>query len=186
LKRMLALTALMLGMTGCSIENAPIDRALSFRSDLLSGEGCSYGAEVTADYGDELYVFSMDCRGTAGGDVTFTVTGPEVISGISGTVSNDGGTLTFEDTTLHFGLLTDDQLSPVSGPWIFLRTLRSGCISSACVEEQLLHITADDSYADDALTLDIWLDGENRPVGADVLYDGKRILSMKIENFTLL
>jgi len=186
LKRMWALMGLTVFLTGCSVTNDPLDRAMAFRDSLLSANGCSYTAEITADYGEELYTFSMDCQGSTGGDVAFAVTTPEVISGITGTVSDSGGALTFEDTALHFDLLTDDQLSPVSAPWVFLRTLRSGCISSACMEEDLLHITADDSFEDDALTLDIWLDGENRPRRADVLYDGKRILSLKVENFTLL
>ena len=70
-------------------------------------------------------------------------------------------------------------------PWIFLKTLRSGYLTSACREENRLHITVDDSYAEDALTLDIWLEDGKVPLRADILYAGKRILSLDVENFVL-
>ena len=41
----------------------------------------------------------------------------------------------------------------------------------------------DDSYAEDALKLDVWVNGEDAPVHGDILYDGKRILSLDVGNF---
>ena len=49
----------------------------------------------------------------------------------------------------------------------------------------VLHLTIDDSYEEDALQLDIWLDGQNLPVQSDILYDGRRILTVQVSNFTL-
>jgi len=117
--------------------------------------------------------------------MTFCVTAPESIAGIEGSLSYAGGTLDFADTALQFDLLADDQLTPVSSPWILLKTLRSGYIASACYEEELLRLTVDDSYEEDALRLDIWLRDEC-PVRSDVLYDGKRILSMEVKDFEIL
>lgn len=185
MKRLLAVLGLMFLLPGCTMKTDPMHHAMQIRDRLLSSDGCSFSAEVTADYGKDLYTFSMDCQSDRAGDVAFTVTAPDELSSISGRLSQEGGALTFEDTALHFELLTDDQLSPVSAPWIFVRTLRGGCITSACMEEDMLHIIADDSYEDDALTLDIWLDGEDKPVRADILYDGKRILSLNVESFVI-
>ena len=67
-----------------------------------------------------------------------------------------------------------------------MRTLRGGYLSSAVQEGELLRLAVDDSYEEDALRLDIWLDSGNAPVHADILYDGKRILSLSIENFTFV
>jgi len=142
--------------------------------------------EVTADYGQTLYSFAMDCQGNPQGDVKFTVTEPESIAGISGTLSDSGGTLTFDDTALHFELMAEEQLSPVSAGWAFLKALRNGCITSVCMEDELLRISVDDSYADDALGLDVWMDAEDTPLRADIFYEGTRILSLSIRNFTLL
>ena len=113
------------------------------------------------------------------------MTAPETISGITGKIDSEGGKLTFDDVVLHFDLLTDEQLSPVSAPWILLKTLRGGYITSAGLEEEKIHLTVDDSYDDDALQLDIWLDEKDLPQRAEVLYDGRRILSLDVKSFSL-
>lgn len=159
---------------------------MTFRSNLLSAEGCRFDASITADYGDELYAFSMECQVDASGNLTFSLTEPEALSGISGTVSDEGGRITFEDTALTFPLLTDDQLSPASAPWIFVKTLRSGYLTSACMEDGMLRLSMDDTYEEDALHLDIWMDENRMPVRGDILYDGRRILSVEVEDFTFL
>lgn len=158
---------------------------MAFRDELLNGQGCRFSVDITADYGEELYNFGMDCQADETGNLTFSVSYPESISGIEGTLSYAGGSLNFADTALQFDMMADDQLTPVSGPWILLRTLRSGYISSACREDNLLRLTMDDSYEEDSLRLDVWLK-EKRPVRADILYDGKRILSLDVKNFEIL
>lgn len=185
MKKAVALLCAVFFLTGCSAETE-LEQALSFRSRLLAGAGCSFTAQVTADYGDELQEFTMDCRGDSRGGITFTVTSPETIAGISGTLSETGGALTFDDTALQFPLMAEETLSPVSAPWVFLKTLRSGYIVSACTEENLLHLSIDDSFDDDALRLDIWLDENQNPVRGEILHDGMRILTLRIGNFQIL
>ena len=175
----------MAALSGCSSENKPLTDALGFREMLLSSNGCHFTAHVTADYGDSLTQFSMDCETDPSGELEFEILQPESIAGIRGTISDQGGSILYEDQSLYFPLLTDDLLTPASSPWIFIRTLRSGCITSACTEETMLHMTVDDGYAEDALTLDIWLE-EDRPVRAEILHGGKRILTVAVENFVLL
>lgn len=172
--------------TGCSPEDAALKQGLAFRSELLAAEGCRFSAAVTADYGDEIHIFSMECQGDETGAVNFCVTEPESLAGITGHISENGGELTFDETALCFPLLTDGQLSPASAPWIFLKTLRSGYLTSACMEDEMLRLTMDDTYEENALHLDIWLDGERIPVRADILYDGRRILSVEVEDFVFV
>ena len=50
----------------------------------------------------------------------------------------------------------------------------------------MLRLSVDDSYADDALRLDIWLDEENRVTRAEVLQQGMRILTLRVASFQLL
>lgn len=186
MKRVLALAVVMLTLCGCSGEDAGIDRAMALREQLLSAQECAFQTEITADYGDAVYTFSMDCRVDQAGTVSFTVTAPESIAGITGELAAEGGRLTFDDTSLAFDLLADGQLSPVSAPWILTRTLRGGYLSATTQEGELLRLSIDDSYEEDALRLDIWLDSGNCPVHADILYDGRRILSLSVENFTFV
>ena len=158
---------------------------MAFRDALLSGQECRFNMEITADYGQEIYAFGMFCRSDSSGNIVFQVTAPESISGIEGSLSFNGGTLDFADTALQFDLMTDDQLTPVSAPWILMKTLRSGYLASACWEGELLRLTMDDSYEEGALRLDVWLE-EGKPIRSDVLYDGKRILTLDVKSFEVL
>ncbi len=185
MKRMVAFVLFLFFLTGCSGAPREIERGLALRSAVLQGESCSFVAEITADYGDKVHIFSVQCQGDSKGNLSFTVTAPETISGITGTITEEGGKLTFDNTALQFDLMADDQISPVSAPWVFLKTLRSGYITSACMEEDLLRLTIDDSYEEDALTLDIWVNDGNAPVRAEIVYDGKRIVSLTVGNFVI-
>jgi len=171
-------------LIGCSGGEKDLERAMALRSRLLKAASCSFDAVVTADYGDKTYSFSMACQADPQGDLSFTVTAPETIAGITGTVGSGGGKLTFDETALQFDLMADGQVTPVSAPWIFLKTLRGGYLTSAGMEGELLRLSIDDSYSEDALHLDIWLDGADTPVRGEVLYDGRRILSVAVANFT--
>lgn len=173
-------------LTGCSHSASEIERGMALRGRLLQASSCSFDADITADYGEKIYTFSMTCEADARGGIRFTVTAPESIAGITGTVADDGGKLTFDDTALQFDLMADDQVTPVSAPWILLKTLRGGYLTSACTEECLLRLTVDDSYEDEALHLDIWLNQEDIPLRADILYDCKRILSLNVNHFTIV
>ena len=83
-------------------------------------------------------------------------------------------------------MLADGQFSPVSAPWILLKTLRSGYIRSIANTKQGTSIRIDDSYNDDALQVDILLDDNNLPLSAEIVWQNRRILSMKITEFTFL
>lgn len=177
---------LLLFFTGCTGKTGEIERGLALRSRILSAESCSFEAEVTADYGDKVHSFTLFCVGNGKGDLSFEVKEPESIAGITGKIDNQGGKLTFDDTVLHFDLMTDDQISPISAPWIFLKTLRSGYLCSAGMEDEYLRLTIDDTYEEDALQLDIWLGEGDIPVRCEMLYGDRRILSLNVSNFQIL
>ena len=183
MKKVLPLLLAVVCLTGCARVPKEMERAMALRSRLLQASSCTFDAEITADYGEVIQTFAMNCAADPQGGVSFRVTGPKSIAGITGKITGQGGALTFDDVALQFDLMADDQVTPVSAPWILLKTLRSGYLTAAGTEGDQLHLTIDDSYEDDALTLDIWLDGEDVPIRAEILYDGRRILSLTIVNF---
>lgn len=178
------LLVLALLLSGCSGKREELDRAMKLRAQLLAAD-CSFDVEITADYGDEIYTFATSCQGDSKGNLGFTVTAPETIAGITGAVRKGEGELTFSDTVLAIPLMADGQLSPVSAPWILLKTLQGGYLTAAGMEGEFLRLTVNDSYAEDALQLDIWLDENDHPVRADVLYGNRRILAMTVSNFCI-
>ena len=162
---------MMVFLSGCGAGEGNLERAMELRARLLGCTNCTFDAAITADYGDEVHTFAMNCTGDKNGSLQFTVTAPETIAGITGKFEGQKGMLTFDEFALEFPRLTDDQITPVSGPWILLRTLMGGYLTSC--------------GPDDALVLDIWLSAENTPIRAEILYDGRRIVTMDIENFTI-
>lgn len=172
-------------LTGCGSVQPSMDRAAALRSRFLS-EGCAFDAAVTADYGEAIWTFSLQCQADAKGDLTFTVTAPEEIAGITGRVSQQGAGLTFDDQLLGFPLLADGQLSPVGAPWMMVQSLRSGCFRTCARAGEGLELMLDDRYEDKALTLTVRTDGQDLPINAEFLWEGRRILSMELENFRFL
>lgn len=173
-------------LLGCGNSAGDENRALRLRSTLQGSKGCSFDAVVTADYGQQTYTFAMGCQFDAHGNLSFVVKEPKTIAGITGTISREGGELRFDDHVLAFPVLADGHASPISAPWLLYKCLVGGYIRTLAYEDGLLRITADDSYAEDAMTLDIWLNASDLPIRAEILYEQRRILTVRIENFQIL
>lgn len=185
MKRIAVVFLVAVLLFGCSEAN-PMDKAISLRQRILNAGGISFDATVTADYGDILQSFSLRCLVDESGKLTFEVLSPESISGITGTMSAEGGSLTFDSQVLAFDPLAEGQVAPVTAPWLLVHTLRGGYIRACGEESGGTRLTIDDSYEEDTLQIDIWLDEKDAPKEAEILWHGRRILSLVIENFDLL
>lgn len=182
MKKLLCILVAALVLAGCAQQEARLDRAMQLRAKLLAAT-VQFDAEITADYGEVTYTFSMTCASGTDGAVSFQVTEPTGIAGITGTVDGEGGKLTFDDVALAFELMADGQFSPVSAPWILMKTLRGGYLTSCTQEGDYLRVAIDDSYEDDALHLDIWLDESDAPKTAEIYWQGRRLLTVTVTNF---
>ncbi len=179
------LCLLVLLLTGCADKDRDMEKAITLRSKMLQS-GVAFTASVTADYGDRQYHFAMECEADPKGNLTFRVKEPETLEGISGKISEAGGKLTFDDHALAFDPMAGGQLSPVTGPWILVKTLQGGYLSSCAKEGERLRLAVDDSYRDDALHLDIWLDDAEIPEKSEIFWQGRRLLSIEVEDFRFL
>ena len=186
MKRILFLFLCVALFSGCKSQKNELDRAMSLRQRLLDANGCSFRVQIFADYEDSIYSFIMDCTADEYGNVSFSVVEPESIEGICGSVSSEGGMLTFDEELLAFPLLADGQITPVSAPWVMLKSLRGGYIQGAGASETGIQICLEDSYQEDPLTVEIYTDQKDFPISAEILWRGKRILSMQIAGFCLL
>ena len=116
----------------------------------------------------------------------FSIISPEAIAGIAGSIHGGKGNLSFLDSVLAFPLLADGEVSPVSAPWLMLNSLRGGYLHTAGADGELYRITVFDSYEEDSLQLDVWLDGDNLPVYGEILWRGRRVLSMEVKDFAFV
>lgn len=173
-------------LAGCQSRNADMDMLLAFRQSLLAAKGCSFRAVIQADYGENVYHFTVDCQVGETGDLTFRVVEPESIAGIAGVFRAEGGSLTFDDAVLAFPTLADGEVTPVSAPWLLYRTLLSGAIATVGREQDLLRATIYENYGSNPLQLDVWFQEDRLPCQAQILWQGRRVLEIAVENFRIL
>lgn len=180
MKKLLLPLILVLFFTGCGQGNTP--RGMSLRQRMNDSNGCAFTAEVRAYIGKEEYVFSMDCECGNSGTVTFTVTAPESLSGITGELSSGSGSLTFDGQALAFPMLAQGTMSPISSVWVLLHALRGGYLT----DEGKEGLTIDETYQGVPLRLSVTLDNEDMPTFTEIFQDGERILSLALTNFRFL
>ena len=180
MKRFLPL--LLVFFLGCSARDRDMEEALALRSRCLAG-AVSFEAQIRADYITNIEAFSLDCAFDEKGEMTFCVTEPDEISGIRGTVAGTEGTVDFDELVLGYPLMADGRLSPLAAPWVMVRALREGCILAVGREGERLCLTIDDSYADNALTVEIWLE-EGAVEQAEIAWEGRRCVTMTVEDFS--
>ena len=181
MKRYLPL--LLVFFLGCSGPDPAMEVALELRSRCLGAGQITFEAEICADYITSIEQFTLECAFDGTDTMTFTVAEPEEISGIRGTVSGTEGTVGYDDTVLGFPMLAEGRLSPLAAPWVLVKALREGCIIAVGREGEMLHLTVDDSYADNALTLDIWLE-DGKVEAAEIAWEGRRCVTMTVEDFS--
>lgn len=186
MKRVFAALIVVLLVAGCTSIDGEMSRAIGLRDKILKSNGCAFTAVVTADYGDKLYAFTLDCKTDQAGNLTFTVVEPQSIAGIKGQISGEGGHLTFSDKALAFETMADGMISPVNAPWVFINTLRGGYLSACGTDGEYMKVLLDDSYKEEALHLEVWLDAQDNPIKTEILWKGSRVLSLDVKNFEYL
>ena len=117
LRRFLALLLLtVLLLSGCAGAGDVLAPAIEFRAALVQAGGCSFTAEVTADDGEAVETFTLDCTVDETGAVHFEVVQPQTLAGITATVSADGGTITYDGMAMDFGLFANGNVIPAAAP----------------------------------------------------------------------
>lgn len=170
-------------LTACTWQKGADDPGMSLRKNLMNGNGCSFRCKVTADYGDSISAFSMDCVSSQNEDMTFTLLAPETIQGIGGEISHGEGALTFEDKVLIVQLLADGQLTPLCSPWLMVRTLMRGVIRASGSDGEVIY---DDVYSDEPFQMFAEFTEGGVPAQCAFVWQGRRILTVEVESFEIL
>ena len=185
MKRYLGIILIFLMLCGCGHENNAMDVAINLRDSLLKNNTCTFDAQITADFGEMFYTFQMHCK-SDGQHLLFEVVEPETISGVSGSVARDGGKITFDNQALLFDTIADGRITPVSAPWLLIKTLTGGYIRGAGKTDDGYLIQFDDSYREDTLKINLELNMQELPVFAEIIWQGRRVASIKVDNFVIL
>lgn len=186
MKRFFPLILVLFTLTGCKVHEEDMGRALKFRENLLRQSGYAFTCDLTAEYGQILYQFVLECQVDNKGTVSFTVTAPDSISGIKGELSGAGGQIKFEDSILGFPILSEELPTPLSAPWLFVIAMRSGYIRTCDVQDGKMALTIAETYEEDAMLMKIQFDRNDKPVSCEIIWKGRRLLSMEIDDFHYL
>ena len=186
MKRLISLLLIAGLLAGCATDSGELDKVLLLRSDLQKGNKCSFDVDVTADYGDSVTSFTLTCASDNQQNMRIVVQKPESISGVSCEISGEKGSLTFDEKVLAFEMIADGQLTPISAPWLMMKALRGGYISAISKEKEGVFVRLDDSYSGCVFSVDLWLNENNTPEQAEIVWQGKRIMSMRISNYEIL
>lgn len=186
MRRALAIfTLCVLCLTGCREEKSLLSEAIEFRADLVQAKGCSFIAELTADYGDTVQQFTLSCTTDAQGTTLLTVLEPQSLEGISATVTDEGGTIQYDGLGMEFGLLANGNVIPAAGPCMVVSCWTKEYIASAGQEDTYYRASYQKNFEEKMLTVDTYFEN-GIPICAEVCYNNSRVLKMMISEFAFL
>lgn len=159
--------------------------AIDFRTSLMAAEGCTFQAQVSADYGERVYEFTLGCEFVPEGEARLTVLSPDMISGVSAVIGPDGTNIEFDGAVLDFGTMANGRVAPMALPWLLGRAWCSEYIRSAGRDGDQILITCLMGYGEDEVVIETWLSDDRVPVRCDISYDGQRCIAASISDFRL-
>ena len=117
---------LFLCLSGCQGSVQENNLALALRADFLAMDGCSGTMDITADYGERVYAYTVSFSSTQETGMTMVITAPQEVAGITATIAEGQTYLTFDGVQLETGPLNEEGLSPLDALPTFLTAMQSG------------------------------------------------------------
>lgn len=159
-----------------------VSEAVEFRAALVQAGGCSYVAEICADFGSTVETFVLDCNSAADGTTELSIRSPETLEGITATVSGSGGKITYDGMAVDFGLLADDSLAPAAAPALMVECWSTEYIAYGGTEEGRYRAGYEKGFDETVVKVDTWFEN-HLPIYAEVCYNNTRILRLTITEF---
>ncbi len=178
------LTLCALLFAGCAKEEEVLDPAIEFRAAILQAGGCSFHAGIEADFGETVERFAVDCDYSTDGTAVLTLTEPETIAGITASVTEHGGKITYDGMSVDFGLLASGNVNPAAAPALTAICWSGEYISAAGWEEDVYRVTYEKDFDEKRLLIDTYLKND-LPILAEVCYNNQRILKLELSDFSL-
>lgn len=185
----LLLLCLLCGCTGADSDN---DLTLELRSDFLSREGCSGVMELTADYGQRVYAYTVEFDGTVKDGMTLAITEPEEVAGVTASIREGQTYLEYDGVRLETGPVNEEGLSPLDALPTFLTAMESGYIaetgSERMGETEVLRICCRDPETDPGQGLEtvLWFDKAQKTLlRGEVRSDGFTVIQCEFSAFIL-
>lgn len=182
------MTLLLLTACGSGGGNQTEELALTIRGEYLEAAGITAMVDITADYGQRVYQYTMEVAWTPE-ETAMTLTAPDTVAGITARVTGKDSRLEFDGLVLETGPLNEDGLTPVSAVPVLLEAVRSGYITACTLEEEtgLLRLDCGDPEGTPGSGTEtvLWLDTTTHTlVRSELLVDGFRAILCEWTDFT--
>ena len=186
---MILLLALLCACGGGNEDN---DLVLSLREDFQNMDAWSGEMELTADYGQRVYDYSVSFTGSQEEGTTLTITAPEEAAGITA-VAKEGQTwLDYDGVRLETGPLDPQGLSPMDALPALLTELETGTVAEVGTETDgdlsLLRLTLRDPEVTPGTGREtvFWFDKAQKTLlRAELRNDGATVVSCVFSSFTM-
>ena len=163
----------LLLLCACGAGNTSAQTPIAFRTSLNDSGECSFRAAVTADYGEYIREFLLDCQ-TGPDSATLTVMEPEVAMGITAEVSGEDASVSYDGTVLAVEDFSSRRISPMAAPYILSEAWRGGYISATGRDGEYETVEYLLGYGLEELTITTYFSG-GIPVQAEIS-DGEAVL----------
>lgn len=193
LRRVPRITAAVLCMavlcTGCQVTaNKPETRVKELRKLYQTMESLHATADITADYGERIYQYSVAIEGDVSSG-SMTVQSPENIAGTVLQWSDGTTSLSYDSVTLETGDLTDSGLSPADAMPVVLAACRGGLLLE-CGEELLdgetVLFAKLENPNQQQSAVSCWFSAEDETLKRAELEDnGRRVITLDFSSFEL-
>ncbi len=174
---------LLLLLAGCGGKNhSDVQEGLTLRTGLLEAGGCSFSTETVADDGEAVFSANMDCV-YDGENVTFTLTAPETISGIAGTVRGSDLEVSYDGVSLVLPL-QEDAAPAALAPALLCQAVAGGYIDSVGKDGERTIVTYTLEAGAAVYTVQLWLE-DGLPVHGEIAQGGRVVLTLELTDFEL-
>lgn len=178
---------LLLPLAGCQKgQESQVQQALEFRTALLEAAACRYHAGVTADFGDRVCAFDLDCAYAPGDNTaTLRVAAPELLEGISASVDGETAQVTFDGTSLELGTMAGGHVAPMQLPQLLGSAWAYGYVESQAEEDEGWLVTYRTGYDSGELLIYTRFDESLSPRQAEVYWEDACVLTAEIRDYAL-
>ncbi len=182
MKRTLTLVLTMsLLLTLCACGGNEKESVKEFCDGLTAADEISFTASLRAEYSDKTAKFKLSYLQNDDG-VRVTVLEPEIISGISAHLSDEGARLEYDGAILDIGELSDNGLCPMSALPITVMAMKTAYVDSAWTEDGM---TVTKLIPSDDTEIILWLDGEQTPCNAEIVCDGNSVVFIEFSDWEM-
>ncbi len=193
MRRLFACVLMMTLLAACApAGETPEDAAFHLQEHYRAMAGFSATVDLTAEYGDRVYDFTVDALCRKDGETVLTITAPELIAGITARLAEGETVLEYDGAALSLGDLDGDGLTPVSAvPELFRQAAVGWMARCAWADEGRTQLQAlcRDPEAEEGTGAEFLMlfDRETfAPIRAELSRDGVRVLTAQFSDFTFL